>query len=173
MRIKIEAPSAITVSRVAQLTQRTNQLNMTTRRYTETDIEHMISSPDVRVATVRVEDRFGDNGIVGVMIAKLYGEAWELDTFLLSCRVIGRTVETAMLAWLCEQAERAGAIELVGEFIATSKNKPAAKIYPDHGFQPCESQHPRSDAAAESWRLDLDGKKIQMPDWFESEGPSD
>jgi len=77
-----------TLARVAQLTQKTNQYNATTRRYTEQQIEDFASRADWSVYSVQVRDRFGDNGIVGVIVSRAEEQSWEIDTFLLSCRVI-------------------------------------------------------------------------------------
>lgn len=162
MRIRIEEPSAATVPRVAQLTQRTNQLNMTTRRYTEAEIDRFLRDPSFVVAQVSVVDRFGDNGIVGVIIARAAGDDWWIDTLLLSCRVIGRTVESAMLAWLAQRARDAAAKRLVGEFLPTAKNAPAAKIYADNGFSLGESTTQR-----QIWQLDLQRTNLQIPEWFQ------
>src|ERR1035437_9609104 len=95
---ELEPVSDQTVARVAQLTQKTNQFNLTTRRYTEPQIAEMAKQPEWHIFSIRVRDRFGDHGLVGVAIAHDEGEQCEVDTFLLSCRVIGRTVETALLA---------------------------------------------------------------------------
>lgn len=152
---------AATRPRISQLTLKTNQVNMTTRRYGEAEIQQLIDDPAWRVRWVRVQDRFGDNGIVGVMIVHAHAEAWEIDTFLMSCRVIGRTVEQAMLGVLAEEARRDGAQRLVGRFLPTAKNAPAAEIYATCGFQLVES----SDAGSR-WELDLATADLAPPDWI-------
>lgn len=150
------------IPRVSQLTQRTNQFNMTTRRYTEADIRGFVESDEAVVRAYRLEDRFGDNGIIGVVIAKRQGGAWELDTFLLSCRVIGRKVEDAIVALLAAEAQAAGASALVGEFIPTKKNAPAKEVYSNIGFEKTEE-----DASGVSrWRLGLSGTLPEVADWF-------
>lgn len=151
-----------TRQRVAQLTQKTNQLNMTTRRYSEQDIEQMMDASDWRVFWTRVEDRFGDNGIIGVMIVKSQGDDWLIDTFLMSCRVIGRTVETAMLGVLANKAREAGVKRLVGPFIPTAKNAPAQKIYADNDFRCIEEGDKES-----LWELNLTASKLAPPEWIE------
>jgi FkbH-like protein len=151
-----------TRARVAQLTQKTNQLNMTTRRYAEQQIGQFTADREMRVFWTQVADRFGDNGIVGVMIVRVSGDTWQLDTFLMSCRVIGRTVETAMLGMLAQHARSAGATRLVGEFVPTAKNAPAKDIYPAHGF--------RATGETDSgtiWELDLGSANLAVPDWIE------
>lgn len=151
-----------TRQRVAQLTQKTNQLNMTTRRYSEQDIQAFMDDPATHVYWVRVEDRFGDNGIVGVMIARQTGDDCVLDTFLMSCRVIGRTVETAMLGVLVDEARRRGASRLLGPFLPTAKNAPAQEIYASHGFRCIEENEQES-----LWELELTATTLRTPEWIE------
>jgi FkbH-like protein len=132
--ITIERVSEATVARTAQLTQKTNQFNLTTRRYSEAAIREFAGNPGMLAACARVTDKFGDNGITGVLIVETNGPAWRIDTFLLSCRVIGRRVEHAVLSYLVAEACRQGARALVGEFIPTPKNAPAAGFFRDAGF---------------------------------------
>ena len=148
--------------RVAQLTQKTNQLNMTTRRYSEQDIQAFIDDPAVRVYWTKVEDRFGDNGIIGVMIVRDEGEQWVLDTFLMSCRVIGRTVETAMLGILADHARQNGAKKMTGEFLPTAKNAPAKEIFAKNQFECVEEGEERS-----LWELDFSKANLSPPEWIE------
>jgi len=150
-----------TLARVAQLTQKTNQFNLTTRRYTEQQVERMMGSPEWRVWSLRVTDRYADNGLVGVAIAKLDGEVCEIDSFLMSCRVIGRTVETALLSRLADDARGRGAKVLQGWFLATKKNAPAQHFYREHGFE--EAQ--KSDDGV-LWKIDLNQKSIAPPEWI-------
>jgi FkbH-like protein len=155
--------SPSTMARVAQLTQKTNQFNVTTRRYTEQDIAAMASDPRWYIRWVRVGDRFGDNGIVGVVMARDSGPGhWDIDTFLLSCRVIGRTIETAILATLAEDARAAGVQTLSGSFIPTKKNAPARDFYGSHGFTKASEEDGR-----ELWRLDLTATTVEAPPWVE------
>jgi FkbH-like protein len=150
-----------TVARTAQLTQKTNQFNLTTRRYNEQQIASLAADPEWRVYTVHARDRFGDNGLIGVAIIHLQKQACDLDTFLLSCRVIGRTVETAVLAEIGVQARALGALCLTGKFIATKKNAPAREFYPSHGFTCIRESESSSD-----WELDLLQTIIATPSWI-------
>ena len=154
-----------TVSRIAQLTQRTNQFNVTTRRYSDADVAAMLSEPGVRVSQLSVRDRFGDSGLVGVSICRDDGDVCEIDTLLLSCRVIGRMVETAMLAWLAEDARSRGARWLRGWFVPTRKNEPASRLYADHGFVELE----RRDGAT-LWEYDLTADGLACPEWISRTG---
>ncbi|MDH3208557.1 MAG: HAD-IIIC family phosphatase, partial [Gemmatimonadota bacterium] len=169
MRLTVYAVGETETPRVAQLTQRTNQFNMTTRRYTESDIRGFLDDPDYLVRAYRVEDRFGDNGIVGVAIVRKLSE-WYLDTLLMSCRIIGRAVEDAILALLAEEAISAGARALVGEFIPTKKNAPACDVYARLGFVPTGTDLECQEGARSE--LLLDDCPLRVPDWFEVVLPS-
>jgi FkbH-like protein len=163
MEVTVLPVDAASLSRTAQLTQKTNQFNVTTRRYTEAEVARRASDPDWVVATIGVRDRFGDNGIVGVVMAQKHGSALDIDTVLLSCRVIGRTIETAMLAHLCERARSLGADSLAGTVVPTAKNEPARELFAQHGFA-------QSDVAADGttrWRLDLSHATVAWPEWLQ------
>ncbi|WP_204152240.1 HAD-IIIC family phosphatase [Leptolyngbya sp. CCY15150] len=118
------APTAEQQSRVAQLTQRTNQFNCTTRRRSEADVQQL-AAQGLNCRAVEVSDRFGDYGLVGVMIFGPRSGALEVDTFLLSCRVLGRGVEYQMLSELGKIAQRQGLSTVRLLFIPSKKNQPA------------------------------------------------
>lgn len=158
---EIESVSDVTLARVAQLTQKTNQFNLTTRRYTEAQIAEMAKQPDWHIFSIKVRDRFGDHGLVGVAIVHDHGDRCEVDTFLLSCRVIGRTIETALLAHLAESAVQHGCKHLEGWFLPTRKNAPARDFYQQHGFE-----HQETNATGSLWTLDLKSSKLRCPDWI-------
>jgi FkbH-like protein len=162
MQVEIAPVSPATLARVAQLTQKTNQFNLTTRRYTEQQLAALAADPLWSVDAVTVRDRFGDSGIVGVAITRAEGLLHQIDTFLLSCRVIGRTVETAMLSYLACRAKAAGANRIAGEFIPTRKNAPARDFYASHGFR-CTSEQ----EGASHWELGLAGATLAAPPWLE------
>ncbi|MBA4319817.1 MAG: hypothetical protein C0412_15570, partial [Flavobacterium sp.] len=107
------------ISRVAQLTQKTNQFNLTTRRYTNEEIKLLMSSEQHKVYTLRLVDKFGDNGIVLVAIVKTSNSQWTIDTLLMSCRVIGRQAETVLLNFILDKAKKAGAAVVSGQFVPT------------------------------------------------------
>ena len=165
-RLEMEVTFALvdnsSVARAAQLTQKTNQFNVTTIRYSEAEVLERCADPDNLVKTVRVRDRFGDNGIVGVMMAHASESEVEIDTLLLSCRVIGRTVETAMLAHVSEYAAQRGARRIRGRIVPTAKNAPARDLYERHGFQ----SHPSDSTEEAAWSLDLATGGIQYPKWM-------
>ena len=150
-----------TLARIAQLTQKTNQFNLTTRRYAEQQVSEMASRPDWQVLSIRVKDRFGDHGLVGVAITRDENSVCEIDTFLLSCRVIGRSVETALLSHLASGAKARGCKRVSGWFLPTKKNAPAKEFYRQHGFE-CQSQN----GEGSLWVLDLNRQQIPCPDWI-------
>ncbi|MFH1277867.1 MAG: HAD-IIIC family phosphatase [Candidatus Eisenbacteria bacterium] len=120
--------------RVSQMTQRTNQFNLTTKRYTTTDIERFLETSDVY--TMRMEDRFGDYGIIGVCIVTREEDPVhaELDTLALSCRAIGRKVENAFLHRILHDLKGSGVEGVTAHHYFTKKNKLVKEYYPDNGF---------------------------------------
>lgn len=164
LKIKVEIAPAdpLIEARIAQLTNKTNQFNLTTRRYSEAQIREL-QTRGARVYGMRVSDRFGDNGLVGVaIVTPAQGDCWEIDTLLLSCRVMGRGVETALLAFVVDAARKAGVTSLEGRYIPTAKNAPAKRCYPDHGFHMVE----RTERGDELWRLLLGSAQITPPPWL-------
>jgi FkbH-like protein len=131
--------------RVVQLLAKTNQFNLTTRRHTRQAILDLLAVPGSIGLTLRLRDRFGDHGLVAVLIAvPADGPAATLriDTWLMSCRVIGRTVEAAMLAQACAQP---GVRRLRGTYVATDRNGLVRDLYPRLGFTP----------AGDGWEYDV------------------
>lgn len=136
LRIALTCNDTASCTRIAQLTQKTNQCNLTTKRYTEADIQHLMESGRVYAATI--EDQFGSYGLTCVAIVlPAEGGAWELDTFAMSCRTMGRRVEYTILdAILRDPALSVGTIG--GRFIPTKKSMPAASFLADMSFETTE-----------------------------------
>ena len=134
IKVKIKKSNEFTVPRISQLTLKTNQFNLTTRRYQEEDINKFVNDDNYLVGCAQVTDKFGDNGITGAFIVKKENNIWTLDTFLLSCRVMGRGVEDAILSHIIDDAKRNKVKEIKAEFIHTAKNKPAENFLKDFGF---------------------------------------
>lgn len=167
MTATIEALAPSTLPRVAQLTQKTNQFNATTRRYSEEQLSRFAAEEGAIVRTIRVGDRYGDSGLVGVLMARVTGGRCEIDTLLLSCRVIGRGVETLMLADIAAMARTLGASTLVGRFVPTAKNAPASDVFSRHGFAAA------ADRADDTWwALDLQSAVIAPPDFIKVTNPT-
>jgi FkbH-like protein len=122
------------VKRAAQLTQRTNQFNLTTRRYSEANIAAMRGNPDWRIYVLGLKDKFGDNGTVGLALMEVQPKCWRIDTFLMSCRVIGRQVEDAFVDRICRDAVKAGCVSISAEYIPTAKNNLVTDFWDKMGF---------------------------------------
>ncbi|SVD74559.1 uncharacterized protein METZ01_LOCUS427413, partial [marine metagenome] len=115
IEVNIQNADSFSIPRISQLTLKTNQFNLTTRRYQEEEISAFASSKDRIVECAQVSDKFGDNGITGVYIVKKESnEEWIIDTFLLSCRIIGRGVEETMLSQIIEKAKSLGVKRIKG-----------------------------------------------------------
>ena len=125
--------------RVAQLSQRSNQFNLRTVRYTEADIEALGQDPDVIDLSFTLEDKFGDNGLIAVIIMKKQDEeTLFIDTWFMSCRVLKRGMEDFTLNTMIEAAREKGYKRIVGEYLPTPKNKMVENHYPSLGFQKLE-----------------------------------
>lgn len=131
--------------RVTQLVNKTNQFNLTTVRRSEAEIAALVADDDACVLAFSVDDRFGEYGIVGVVIARRADDGWDLDTVLMSCRVLGRGVETAMLASAVEtiRARHDGTVH--GRFEPTDRNAMVSSLLSDHGFESSRSTADSSD----------------------------
>lgn len=126
------------LARVVQLTNKTNQFNLTTRRYTEAQIERLRATPGAWSGVFALSDCYGDHGIIGLLIA-VPGDApatWDIDTWLMSCRVLGRRFEEFMAERLVEAAREHGIRQIVGVYRPTEKNGLVADLYPRLGFAP-------------------------------------
>ena len=133
--VSIEKLGPFTLPRAAQLMEKTNQFNMTTKRYTEDNIRSFMEDNRYKCFVIGVKDRFGDQGHAGVVIIKEEGRRWIIDSFLLSCRVLGIKVEDAILDYLLREARKRSILEIVGEFTPNEKNIPAKNFYRDHSFK--------------------------------------
>lgn len=128
VKIDIQPIAPTDLARAAQLTQRTNQFNFTTRRRTEAELRQLVADPQYGCWTVRVSDRMGDYGLVGLLIGHLQGSDLFADTFLLSCRVLGRGVEYQMVNHLGVEAERLGCSTVSLRVDFTKRNLPAVRF---------------------------------------------
>lgn len=168
MTALVEPVSADALPRVAQLVGKTNQFNLTGRRRGLAELEQLSAREDVVVLTVRLADRFADHGLVAVLIGRQAGTALEIDTWLMSCRVIGRTLEDELLHVLGEHAARRDCTHLRGTYVPSSKNGLVAGLYARLGFQ-------RSAAEAEdvqTWTCALDDLPAPPGHIRVAQGPS-
>jgi FkbH-like protein len=133
MEISIEKMSEFNRPRISQLTQKTNQFNLTTKRYLEEDLKTM-KIDGYLIFAVNVRDKFGDNGLTGVFIVKPEDESLIMDSLLLSCRIIGRKVENVIMGHIYDLAKKMDKRLIIGHFIPTQKNIPSRDFFKDNGF---------------------------------------
>ncbi|KHD38342.1 hypothetical protein NL50_02220 [Clostridium acetobutylicum] len=135
IRAEVKIDDEFNISRVAQLTQKTNQFNLTTKRYFESDIESFIRDEEHLVLSISVKDKFGDNGICGAGIIKKENNIWDIDTLLLSCRVMGRKIEYAIMNYIESKALNEGINTIRATYVPTKKNIPVKDLYESMGFK--------------------------------------
>jgi FkbH-like protein len=155
-KLTISAVGTQSIARIAQMHQRTNQFNLTTRRLTETEIAAYNGHPEHGLALAgRVSDKFGDHGVVITATVSIDGPQAEIDTFLMSCRVIGREIERAFLAALVWLLADRGVKRVIGHFVATAKNGMVRDFFSANGFVLAEGDDRRS-----SWVFDTREQKV-------------
>ncbi len=152
MTAEIDAFKPVYLDRITQLTNKTNQFNLTTRRYTVTEIQKISLDPAYITLYGKLTDAFGDNGLVSVIVARKDGSTLHIELWLMSCRVLKRDLELAMLDELVTRAQAAGIETIVGYYYRTPRNSMVADHYRRLGFE-CESQDP--DGGQSMWRLQL------------------
>jgi FkbH-like protein len=152
MTAEIERFKPLYIERIAQLTNKTNQFNLTTRRYSLAEMEAVLGDSRFIGLYGKLSDRFGDNGLISVVLGRREDDVLHLDLWLMSCRVLKRGVEVAMLDVLVEQARGAGAKTLVGYYLPTNKNGMVADHYEKLGFEPVSGG---SAVDASTWKLDV------------------
>jgi FkbH-like protein len=142
----------IGLQRIVQLINKTNQFNLLTRRYTDTEVQAVMADAAALHLQFRLQDRFGDNGVIAIVIGKLDAERkLVIDTWLMSCRVLGRQVEAATLNVVAKRASAMGATALIGSFRPTPKNEMVRDHYPKLGFDELGQQDGET-----RWVLPLD-----------------
>lgn len=134
MTAEIDRFKSLYINRITQLTNKTNQFNLTTRRYSLTEMESLLNDPDAVGIYGRLTDRFGDNGLVSIVLGHRDGKVLDIDLWLMSCRVLKRDMEVAMLDTLVENARRIGVKTLRGHYLPTRKNALVAEHYSKLGF---------------------------------------
>jgi FkbH-like protein len=152
MEIVFQPFDAVGRSRISQLINKSNQYNLTTRRYTEAEVAAAEQDPGVFTLQVRLRDRLDDNGMISVIICRRAGTDWNIDTWLMSCRVLGRRVENAVLRELLQRARELGIRRLVGRYIPTERNGMVRDHYEKLGFSLLESEP----GGATTWAMESD-----------------
>ncbi len=131
------------IERIAQLVGKTNQFNLTTKRYSQAEIEAMAHNPKFEVYAFNVSDRFGDNGLTAVLIIDLNSTP-VIDTFLMSCRIMGREIEVALIDYIESLLQSRGFDMVDGLYSPTPKNKPVEHLYESLGYSPVECEEGES-----------------------------
>ena len=135
LKVKIKSVDKFSIPRISQLTLKTNQFNLTTKRYQEEDIKNLVENNKMEIIYAQVEDRFGDNGITSMYILdKTNPKEWYLDTFLLSCRIMGRQIEKCLMQHIISKAKINNVKKIKADYLPTKKNKPIEAFLPDCGF---------------------------------------
>lgn len=156
MEAEIDGFRSVYYDRIAQLTNKSNQFNLTTRRYTRADIEQMANDQHYITLYGRLRDKFGDNGLISVVIGEKIDDSLHIRLWLMSCRVLKRGMEQMMLDALAARAAADGCKELIGYYYKTAKNKMVSDLYAVFGFE--KIMQSGDDTV---WRLDLAGYEKQ------------
>ena len=157
LKVTIKEADKFSIPRISQLTLKTNQFNLTTKRYQEEDIKNFVEDKNIEIGYAQVEDKFGDNGITSVFILnKKNPKEWYLDTFLLSCRVMGRDIEKSIMSYIISRAKKDDVTIIKANYLPTKKNKPIEDFLPDCGFQKNE----------DGWIINVNNK-FKSPDFIE------
>jgi FkbH-like protein len=142
------------LQRITQLINKTNQFNLTTRRYTSPEVEAIAQDPAFITLYGRLTDRFGDNGLVTVLIGRISNETVEIDIWLMSCRVLKREMELTMFDALVEECQERGIHKIVGVYIPSKKNSIVAQHYSSFGFNRVDG----TSGSREVWQYDVPQK---------------
>lgn len=151
MKAEIKPFAPVYMARIAQLTNKSNQFNLTTRRYSQAEIEKLAADGNYITLYGKLEDKFGDNGVISVVIGHQTGEVLHIDLWIMSCRVLKRDMEYAMMDRLVEMAQEAGVSEIRGYYYPTAKNRMVKEFYSLQGFDKIEEDQQGNS----QWRLQL------------------
>ena len=150
MKAVIKPFESLYMARIAQLTNKSNQFNLTTKRYTQAEIQAISNNNDYLTLYGKLEDKFGDNGVVSLCIGHLIDRICHIDLWLMSCRVLKRDMECAMLDSLVERCKMRGITEIRGYYYPTAKNGMVRSFYNDMGFEKLSEN-----GSGSSWSLDI------------------
>jgi FkbH-like protein len=155
MIAEIDRFKPLYLERIAQLTNKTNQFNLTTQRYTLAEMEAISGDPRCIALYGKLRDRFGDNGLITIVLGRRESSTLHMDLWLMSCRVLKRDMEVAMLDAVVERSLSAGIKHIVGYYLPTPKNRMVADFYSKLGFEPSVPESPRLPEGATVWKLDI------------------
>lgn len=153
MRASIAKASEKNLNRVHQLVHKTNQFNLTSERFDERQLRAMLTNPAFHIATLTLSDRLGESGLTGLVISEKQGGIWNIVNLLMSCRIIGRTVEFALMRFLAQQAVKNDCREIRARFVPSARNQVAADYLERAGFT----------KTGEHWTLRLPSELNKIP----------
>jgi len=156
MEINFSSFDKIGRARIVQLVNKSNQFNLTTKRYSENEIKGFEKNENFYTSQIRLKDKLGDNGMISVIICKKNARFWEIDTWLMSCRVLGRKVEIATLQNIIQNAKNYGADRLIGFYNKTERNGLVKDHYKKLGFK-----RTLNNDLNEIWELNIRDYKFQ------------
>jgi FkbH-like protein len=157
MTAEIDTFKPVYLERISQLTNKTNQFNLTTRRYTLAEMESAANDPDIIPLYGKLSDKFGDNGLISIVLGRRDGDALHMDLWLMSCRVLKRDMENAMLDAVVERARSRGIRTIYGYYLPSAKNGMVEDFYAKLGFEAAPWLNPATPAGSTAWKLDLAG----------------
>jgi FkbH-like protein len=157
MVAEIDRFKPLYLERIAQLTNKTNQFNLTTRRYTLAEMEAISADPRYIALYGKLSDRFGDNGLISIVLGRRELDTLQMDLWLMSCRVLKRDMEVAMLDAVVERCLAAGIKSIVGTYLPTAKNGMVADFYPKLGFEADLIENSELPGGATVWKLNAAG----------------
>lgn len=160
LKITIEKLDSYNLSRIAQMTQKTNQFNLTTKRYTESDILSLKDN-GWHIYCIRVEDKFGDNGITGTIFLQPINEGWIIDSLLFSCRILGKGIEFAFMQSLLYHLKEKGYSNIEASYFSTLKNEQVSHFYDQLGFALVDE-----DALSKYYHLDLSQWSMPIKSYY-------
>jgi len=155
MEAEIRAFNAQYMERITQLINKTNQFNLTTRRYTRAEVEKMAASENHITLYGRLRDKFGDNGLISVVAGEIKAGVLHIDLWLMSCRVLKRGMEYAMFEQLCHMANARRVKKIMGYYLPTTKNSMVKNLYGELGFVKTKTS-----AEEDIWSFDLSSAEI-------------
>ena len=151
MKAEINFAKPIYFDRITQLINKTNQFNLTTKRYTLAEVENIASSKDRMLIYGRLKDKFGDNGLITIIIGSIKNNEFHIDLWLMSCRVLKREMENAMLDFLVEYCKKNSIKKIYGYYYKTPKNNMVKDFYKEMGFKNLLLNNEKSE-----WVLEVD-----------------
>lgn len=152
------------LERATQLLNKTNQFNLTTKRHTINEIQGIVSDRTHKMFVYRASDRFGDYGIIAVTISRIVSDVFYIDEFVMSCRVMGKNIENAILEDMEEWAKKQGCRFVIGKYVETTKNLPVKFFYPNMGYEKIESSGEFKVSLTDKLERDYRLKKIVEED---------